>query len=69
MARLTPDPTLYPTVRDAIKSPPEDVAYVAALYVGTGVEEPDFLAVVDVDPNSATYGKIVYKLPKTPSHT
>ncbi|MFZ8840784.1 MAG: selenium-binding protein SBP56-related protein [Pyrobaculum sp.] len=63
MARLTPDPTLYPTVRDAIKSPPEDVAYVAALYVGTGVEEPDFLAVVDVDPSSATYGKIVYKLP------
>jgi selenium-binding protein 1 len=52
MARLTPDPTLYPTVRDAIKSPPEDVAYVAALYVGTGVEEPDFLAVVDVDPSS-----------------
>jgi selenium-binding protein 1 len=36
---------------------------VAALYVGTGVEEPDFLAVVDVDPNSATYGKIVHKLP------
>jgi hypothetical protein len=36
---------------------------VAALYVGTGVEEPDFLAVIDMDSNSATYGKIVYKLP------
>ncbi len=61
MAKLKPDPTLYPTPRDAMKAPPEDVAYVAALYVGTGIEAPDFLAVVDVDPKSPTYGRIVHK--------
>ncbi|MGC9119620.1 MAG: hypothetical protein ACP5I3_11650 [Thermoproteus sp.] len=33
-----------------MKALPEDVAYVAALYVGTGIEAPDFLAVVDVAP-------------------
>ncbi|MEM1597811.1 MAG: selenium-binding protein SBP56-related protein [Pyrobaculum sp.] len=62
MAKFVPDPTLYPTPRDAMKAPPEDLAYVAALYVGTGIERPDFLAVVDVDPKSPTYGKIIYKL-------
>ena len=62
MAKLKPDPTLYPTPRDAMRAPPEDIAYVAALYVGTGVNAPDFLAVVDVDPKSPTYGKVIYKL-------
>ena len=62
MAKLKPDPTFYPTPRDAMRAPPEDIAYVAALYVGTGVNAPDFLAVVDVDPKSPTYGKVIYKL-------
>lgn len=59
MAKLKADPTLYPSPRDAMKAPPEKLAYVAALYVGTGVQKPDFLAVVDVDPRSPTYSKIV----------
>ncbi|MEM0465059.1 selenium-binding protein SBP56-related protein [Pyrobaculum sp.] len=36
---------MYPTPRDAMRAPPEDIAYVATLYVGTGVNAPDFLAV------------------------
>lgn len=29
---------------------------------GTGIEKPDFLATVDVDPNSATYSKVIHRL-------
>jgi selenium-binding protein 1 len=57
--RFRPDPTFYPSPRDAMKAEPERLAYVAALWVGTGIEKPDFIAVVDVDPNSPSYGRIV----------
>jgi methanethiol oxidase len=36
---------------------------VAALHTGTGIERPDFLATVDVDPDSPTYGSIVARTP------
>jgi methanethiol oxidase len=32
---------------------------VASLYEGTGIERPDFIAVIDVEPSSSTYGQIV----------
>jgi selenium-binding protein 1 len=51
----------YASPAEAIKAPPEELVYVAALHTGTGVEEPDFLATVDVDPDSATYGQIVHR--------
>lgn len=38
---------------------PEKYIYVAALYEGTGIEAPDFVAVIDVDPASVKYGEIV----------
>jgi selenium-binding protein 1 len=57
MARLTPDPTFYPTARAAMSAPPEKLAYVAVLDV-TG-ERPDALAVLDVNPASTSYGQIV----------
>jgi selenium-binding protein 1 len=60
--RFRPDPTYYPSPRDAMKAEPERLAYVAALWVGTGVERPDFIAVVDVDPESPSYGKVVGKV-------
>jgi selenium-binding protein 1 len=34
----------------ARRQPPERYVYVAALYEGTGIDKPDFIAVVDVDP-------------------
>jgi selenium-binding protein 1 len=50
----------YATPQAAIEqSEPETVAYVMGLYVGTDVEEPDFVAVVDVDPESPTYQEVV----------
>ena len=56
-----PDPTFYPSPRLAMKAPPERLAYVAILNVN-GHRRPDSLAVVDVDPQSATYGKTVASL-------
>jgi selenium-binding protein 1 len=50
----------YSTPQAAIEeSEPEEVAYVMSLYVGTDVDAPDFVAVVDVDPDSETYCQVV----------
>src|SRR3977135_4413487 len=51
----------YASPQAAREQPPEQFVYVAALYEGTGIERPDFIAVVDVDPASADYGKIVHR--------
>ena len=57
MPVLQPDPTFYPSPRMATKAPPEKLAYVAAF--DPGRKRPDVLAVVDVDPASPDYGRIV----------
>ncbi|QIJ32856.1 selenium-binding family protein [Acidianus brierleyi] len=56
------DPTFYPSPKSAMKSKPEDLAYVACLYEGTKLDRPDFIAVVDVNPHSQTYSKVVGKV-------
>jgi selenium-binding protein 1 len=48
---------------EAQKSPPEKLAYVVALYPGTGVKQPDYLATIDVDPASKTYSRVIHRLP------
>ena len=54
---------MYHSPEDARQQPPEDFVYVACLYEGTGIQEPDFVAVVDVNPNSDTYSQIVHRTP------
>jgi methanethiol oxidase len=54
MARMTPDPTFYPSPTMAMKAPPEAIAYVAMLNPKGG---PDALAVIDVNTASPTYGQ------------
>lgn len=50
----------YATPQAAIEaSDAEEVAYVMSLYVGTDVDAPDFLSVVDLDPDSNTYTEII----------
>src|SRR5206468_1033800 len=44
--------------RYGAQAPPEEFLYVACLHEGTGVEKPDFIAVVD-----AEEGRIVNELP------
>jgi methanethiol oxidase len=52
----------YGSPRDAIENAPrEEFVYVAGLYEGTGVREPDFLAVVDVHPHSDTFSQITHR--------
>jgi selenium-binding protein 1 len=46
-----------------MKGPRERRLYTTALYVGTGVNSPDYLATVDVDPSSRTYSQVVHRLP------
>jgi selenium-binding protein 1 len=58
MPLLTPDPTFYPSPTLATQAPPEKLAYLALINPqknGT----PDALAVVDVDPTSKAYGRLV----------
>lgn len=48
---------------EALAAPREEFLYVACLHEGTGVDEPDFLAVVDTKPDSDTYAQVVHRLP------
>ncbi|MEW9555184.1 selenium-binding protein SBP56-related protein [Nonomuraea sp. NPDC050783] len=56
MTLWTPDPTFYPSPRDAADAPPEKLAYVAAF--DRTARRPDALAVIDTDPDSPGYGGV-----------
>ena len=53
----------YASPEEAMRAEPEKTLYTVALYVGTDVEEPDYLATVDVDPGSPTYSQVVHRAP------
>lgn len=53
----------YATPADAMAAPPETLAYVPTIYAGTGVNKPDYLATIDVDPKSKTYSRVISRLP------
>jgi len=53
----------YASPEVARQQAPETEIYVACLYEGTGIEEPDFIAVVDVDRESDTFSQIVHRTP------
>ncbi len=57
MATWQPDPTFYPSPRMATRAPAEKLAYVVAF--DPDRQRPDALAVVDLDPASASYAQIV----------
>jgi selenium-binding protein 1 len=50
--------SFYASPAEAMQAPPEEFLYVACLHEGTGVDKPDFLAVVD-----AESGAVVHELP------
>ncbi|MFZ5817474.1 MAG: selenium-binding protein SBP56-related protein [Bacillota bacterium] len=52
---LGTDPTFYASPRSAMEAPKEKLAYVSLL-------QPDAIAVVNVDPESDQYGKVVGRL-------
>ena len=50
----------YASPAEAMKAPPEQIIYMPAIYCNTGSDtKPDYLATVDVDPNSPTYSQVV----------
>jgi len=61
MTFLKPDQTFYPSPRMACKAPAERLGYVATLNTGRS-DRPDALSVVDLDPDSPDYGRIVNTL-------
>ena len=52
----------YSSPEEAMKADREKLLYTVALYTGTGVEAPDYLATVDVDPDSPTYSQVIHRL-------
>lgn len=53
----------YASPEAAMQAEPEKLLYTIALYTGSGIQEPDYLATVDVDPHSPTYSQIIHRLP------
>src|SRR5829696_1271267 len=64
MATWKPDPTFYPSPRSAMQAPAETLAYVVRVNP-TGDDRPDAITVVDVDPNSESYGQLVGEVEMT----
>ncbi|MBA3346287.1 MAG: selenium-binding protein [Gemmatimonadales bacterium] len=57
MPTLRPDPTFYPSAKQAAEAPPEELAYLAML--SPNASRPDAIGVVDVKPGSNSYGRLV----------
>ena len=49
----------YASIAEAMASPPEKYAFVPVITVGTKSTHADYLATVDVDPDSKTYSQVV----------
>ena len=52
----------YASPAEAMQSPQEKLLYTIAIYTGTGIQKPDYLATVDVDPDSSTYSEVIHRL-------
>jgi len=61
MTFFKPDQTFYPSPRMACNAPSERLGYVATLNTGRS-DRPDAISVVDLDPASPDYGRIVNTL-------
>ncbi len=55
---MTHHSSLHSSPQEAMQAPPEEFLYVACLHEGTGVDAPDFIAVVDAED-----GSIIHETP------
>ena len=60
MTNFLPDQSFYPSPQMAMQAVPEKLAYVAML--NPNPSSPDAMAVVDLDPASKVYGKVIHQL-------
>src|SRR5215813_15181035 len=51
----------YASPQEAMKAEREKILYTVGLYGGTGIQAPDYLATVDVDPASPTYSQVIHR--------
>ena len=58
MTLMRPDPTFYPSPSMAMQAPAETFAYVTLLNAN-GNGKRDALGVIDLEPRSSEYGKLV----------
>ncbi len=63
MTQWKPDPSFYPSPREAMQAPVEEVAYVAML--NPAHERPDAMGVVDVGEGSPTFGQLIGQVDMT----
>jgi selenium-binding protein 1 len=52
----------YGSPKAAMRAARESLLFVPGIYTGTGIAKPDYLATVDVDPKSSTYGQVIHRL-------
>jgi selenium-binding protein 1 len=52
----------YKSPQDAINAKCEKIVYTICIYTGTGIDKPDYLATIDVDEVSSTYGEVIHRL-------
>ena len=57
MPTMRPDPTFYPSAKQAAEAPAEELAYLAML--SPNRSRPDAIGVVDVKPGSTSYGRLI----------
>jgi selenium-binding protein 1 len=57
MPKMRPDPTFYPSAKQAAEAPAEELAYLAMLSPDSS--RPDAIGVVDVKPGSKSFGRVV----------
>ena len=48
---------------EAMRADRESLLHVVAIYAGTPIKKPDYLATVDVDPSSPTYSQVIHRQP------
>ena len=60
--KAAPRRAIYASPAEAMTSPRETDVFVTALRVGVDPNGKDYLAVVDVDPSSPSYSKVVHRV-------
>jgi selenium-binding protein 1 len=51
----------YASPQEAMQAEREKILYTVGFYGGTGIQAPDYLATVDVDPASPTYSQVIHR--------
>ena len=61
LATWTPDPTFYTSPKKAMDAPQEEIAYVAIVNPKDD-GRPDAIGVMDVNPDSSSFGEVISRL-------